>query len=292
MRCRFVYTSAVPARSSSKKFLRYYFGRLNLTAAYDDKRTFLLESLASRTFYESYRARWGFFNRVSLKCGGEEYVHGELVKFKAEGSEEIVVPEQGVLSTAAIANQVLARSEFFLHIKSGALAFHPGPQVKRDTFASRFASVVENAHGGFFVEAEVQFIHTPENVLAALRRFDHIGRLHITLHPSNPSMRDVWRSQDERLKRLEAKTFEEEYTAAPDGSLRIADDLDVVAKITMAEDGYGKARVDGTIDGHPVTISTRDNPVTADIDSEQAREPARALELLAASFEGIFSRFS
>jgi len=166
------------------------------------------------------------------------------------------------ISVAIVEDVVSAKTPFFLHIESGVVAYHTVPKLlESEMFLARFGQLIYQGAGGFFVDAEVQPIEEKLQLVKELRMFDRILELDISLHPSNPSNRRIWKRQDERLKRLGAMKYREKYEMPRSGeflSLRIQQDRDIRSKIAMAEDGYGVVRVSGEKDGRPLRVSTRD----------------------------------
>lgn len=240
---------------------RYYFGRLNLITAGRRKHDVIRDALSSRAVVEIRSQRWGFYEFSEI----DSYFTGFLVKYRPSAEEEVANPEQGTLEDVPIENRVTAKSRFFLHTESGLIAYHPIVyHIPRKTFATRFAEVFEHALQGFFVNAEIQSIEEQRKLIDELERFKSIRKVSIYLHPSNPSSRDIWRRQDDRLRQLNATSYRENYETKPEkGSLRVAQDEDLRQKIAMAEDGYGKVDVLGERDGKMQKVSTGDNPLSS-----------------------------
>ncbi len=277
-----------------RRQIQYFFGRLNVIAPGRDKRKVLTDGLRQDTFKIKRKHQWGFFE-VGISDEGElgQFVHGFLVKFRPQTEEEVVIPETHRLDDATVANRVIAKSRFFLHLASSVIAFHPvGNLISREVFQHRFVELFQEALGQFFVSAEILSIDDPEQLLSSMRRFTHVQELSIYLHPSNPTNRDVWRRTDERLRRLKAGSYEETFEAAfQTGGLEITNDEEVIAKITMAEDGYGKATVTGELDGEQRTVSTHDNPITALAPADE-EAPEVALARIATVVRRILERFT
>lgn len=267
---------------------QYYFGRLNLITAGHEKRQLTQEALSSRAVLEKRGQRWGFYEFSEI----DSYFTGFLVKYRASAEEEVANPERGILEDIPIENRVTAKSRFFLHVESGLIAYHPILyQIPRRTFATRFAEVFEHALRGFFVNAEVQSIEQQRRLIDELARFKSIRKVSIYLHPSNPSSRDIWRRQDERLRDLNATSYRENYETRPEkGSLKVAEDEDLRQKIAMAEDGYGKVDVTGERDGKSQKISTGDNPLSAPAPADD-QDPPSVLAALRETFTDFLSRF-
>lgn len=276
----------------SSRDIKYYFGRLNLFAVFDDKEKFLLNALNSKKALEYRGFKWGFFEILELKTKLNKFIHGYLVKYKPEFSEEVANPDTHNLEDQSIENFVVAKSRFFIHIKSGVIAYHPdGNNISREHFVERFCRLFEFALDNMFVNAEIQAIEEDYKIFDIIKSFKTIQRLHIYLHPSNPSNRDRWRRTDERLKKIGVIKYSEHYDAdLRIGNLNILDDEDINNKITMADDGYGKADVTGYIDGELKTVSTSDNPLSMQAPSDE-ETPENVLKILLEKVITIFSRF-
>lgn len=271
------------------KQVRYFLARLNVIFADSDKLSLLQNALSSAAVLEVRGQRWGFYEFGRLDESGGPFFTGYLVKYKPEVEEEIVVPERHTIEDRAIENRVLAKSRFFLHAESGLMFYQPvASQISRKLFALRFAEVFEHAMANFFVDAEVQAIEEQLRFLDELKSLDNVRRVSISLHPSNPSNREVWRSLDEKLRNFNASSYREYYESDPrrGASLNVVGSEDVSQKITMAEDGYGRVEAEGQRGGKMVKISTGDNPMSilAPSDTEYAGALFPAIRDALASF--------
>ena len=119
---------------------------------------------------------------------------------------------------------------------------------------------------------------------------DVVTRISVDLHPSNPGSRHIWRSLDERMQAVGVGRYREDYSA-PEGSRKglVVDEI-VEQRLYMAEDGYGRATVEGTQDGHRRRVSTDDNPATAEASGDDAAAES-VLDQLWSSFSDLFERF-
>jgi len=275
-----------------ERTIKYYFGRLNLIAVFDDKREFLFKALKTNRVLQYRGYNWGFFDIVELESELGNLFHGFLVKYKPEFSEEVANPNTHSLEDQEIDNFVVAKARFFLHIKSGIITYHPvGNIISRQTFVERFCKLFEFSLDNMFVNAEIQSIEEDYKIFEVIRSFKKIKRVHIYLHPSNPSNRDRWKRTDERLKNLGASSYYENYEADEEiGSLNVVEDEEINSKISMADDGYGKADVTGEVDGELTTVSTSDNPITTQAPNDEF-EARNVLDKLVIKLKDIFDRF-
>ena len=275
------------------RLVRYYFGRLNLIAHYDDKYKFLTKTFKTPIVFEKRGFLWGFFDISELKTEFGNFFHGYLVKYESLGEEEIAYPETHELNETQLTNRVIAKSPFFLHLKSGLIAFCPCLNaISVESFRSIFAKLVMKANDYFFIDAEVQSIQEQFKIFEELKKFSKFRKIIIILHPSNPSNRERWRNIDERLKTIEASRLKEEIDFKENHSgLDVLNDNETMNKLYMAEDGYGSAKVIGESEGAPKTVSSKDNPISKKV-SEVEDEPHGTFEQLIETIRNIFNRFT
>lgn len=274
------------------KQVRYYFGRLNVTAPGREKVEILKTALASNVALPFRGQRWGFYEFQEMRVRDELFQTGFLVKYKPEAEEEIAVPERRALEDRSIENRVTAKSRFFLHVASGVIAYHPvSSQIPRHLFPTRFVEVLKHSLENFFVDAEIQAIEEQYKILDELAEFNTVSRLSIYLHPSNPSTRHTWQRIDQRMRNINASAYREKFEGdATKGGLKIIDDQDVRQKIAMAEDGYGKVEVTGMRDGRVRKVTTRDNPMSILAPADDA-PPERIFPALSETITSFLERF-
>lgn len=270
----------------------FYFGRLNIIPPiHGDKEGFLLDGLQSGLILEYRRARWSFFEVEVTTHDELRFITGSLVKYKKEGTEEVVSEKEHVLTTQRVDYPVEAKARFFLHLPSLLIAFQPvANRIGLPVFLERFPAVLRASKGGFFISPEIQLVQQEYAVFEAMLAFDVITKVEIYLHPSNPDMNEDWDDVDDRIKEVGATSYKETYIGDPEaGGLKVADDRPIRAKITMAQDGYGKASVAGLIGGERRVVTTKDSPVTASAPRTATREVV--LPLIVSALRGILRRF-
>ena len=275
------------------KQVQYYFARLNLlpVKSYDEKIRWLEETLQSLVHTIYGDIVWQIFkvNRYESPLG--LFFGGYLGRYKTETKLEIASPRAQDIGIETIENLVTAKSLFFLHAKSGIIAYHSVPkQIPPGTFRTRFEHLLYKAAGGFFIDVEIDPIDEQSSLREVIKTFDRIKQVRIVLHPSNPSNRERWKRIDERMKQIRATEYAEDIRTTDALGLSIADDDDVDRKISMAEDGYGKARVSGEIKGETHTVTTTHHTVMAEAPTEP-ETPKNILRHLEPSFSRILERF-
>ena len=278
--------------NQGNRTVKYYFGRLNLISAEKNKYDLLIRGLTARKNLSVGAFYWGFFDVDEVSASNGAFVHGYLVKFRPEYLEQVANPRTHNLEDQSVANFVVAKSRFFLHVHSGVICYHPvGSSISRGVFVDRFCKLFEFSFDNFFINADIQSIEDDYKIFDELEKFNKIFKIQIYLHPSNPSNRERWQRTDDRLKLINASKYTEFIEANPDGgSLNILADPEIKSKIAMANDGYGKADVTGEIGGTQKTISTSDNPITVRVPSDKTPKEI-VLEFLLKTFKDVLGRF-
>ena len=136
-----------------------------------------------------------------------------------------------------------------------------------------------------FIDVEIQTIHDEYKIMKALKQFDKITKIDITLHPSNPSNRDRWEKTDEKIQKMKVKKFKQSYYG---DNIIVDENSEVVGDIFMAGDGYGVATIKGQIDEKDKIVSTDKVPVR---DFAGKEEPHKIVEKLSKTFKKILERF-
>ncbi len=243
---------------------------------------------------ESHGNRWSFAEVSELSNDLGDFVHGYLVKFR-DSFEEIIRPEEGQFDETTISDRVEAKSELFLHIKSGLIAYHPtGSEISINTFQSRFCKVFEEAYENLFISTEIQAIEERFEIFEKIRELQVIEKISFKLHPSNPNNTPIWKDADDDIKSMGASSYVEEYSVEPGvvkglNRERILEDEQIRGKFVIAEDGYGEGKVTGTRDGERKVISTRSNPTTTTVLVRESAE--ETLDSLKDTLRKLFDRF-
>ncbi|MCH2534363.1 MAG: hypothetical protein MK008_07985 [Bdellovibrionales bacterium] len=234
----------------------------------------------------------GFFKvKKELDQNNYLFISGYLGKFEPEKTQEVADRKQLDFNTLDIQDSVVAKSKFYLHIKSRIIAFQiVGQDISISSFRNRFCSVFNAGYDDLLVDTDIQLIEETNTLIASLAKFEKVFSFNVNLHPSNPNHRDIWKDVDKRLQKLRAKKYKEEIGADWDSEgLDIANDGDVKSKIYMAADGYGKATVKGEMEGELRTISTGKNPIVQEIADSVSKEDC-LLHRLSLMFGKIFER--
>lgn len=270
------------------KILTFFFGRLNITSYDNDKRNLILRGLKTEKFHDKNEFKYGFFDVQEINA---DFVYGRLVKYKRVLEGEIVDEKSHRTVVGGLPYGIVAKSDFFLHYKSGVIAYRPlASKISAKQFRHVFARLFEVGHDNFFVNAQVETIDEGIRIEEAIKRFEVIKKISFDIHPTNPSNRDTYKSVDERLKRLQAEKLKQIIESSNEGSLN-KDELlvdDIYRSLVMATDGYGNGAIHGVTEGRKVVITTGDSPVRKEI--VESPEPSEMLDSLMSTFIQIWNR--
>lgn len=275
-----------------ERMVSYRFGRLNLTQLQEEKKAFLVRTLTSTVELETHTNIFGFFDVTELAFENRDFIVGKLVKLKHEVKTKVGDLATHKLEDVLIKDNMIAAAPFILHVGSGIIAFRLAqPHINNSNFRRYFSQLVEKAHDYFFVEAEIQSITEDYELLEVIKTYPAILLVDVTVHPTNPSAAPVYQEVDDRLNDLEAESIRERIKAKnKTRGLKVKNDEKVIAKITMAEDGYGSARVDAIReDGKQVTIRTKDKTVVAKAPADE-EDPNGVLQSLIGTFLRLWER--
>ena len=273
--------------------VRYLFGRLSVIANPDDKMSYFIKTLNSSHRIEKNRSFWGFFDVNTLTSSEGEFFSGFLVKYKKAVAEEIVDRESRSIIDIDVEFRVLAKSRFFLHFKTGMIAYHPvGNTISKEQFRENYCELFEKANGGLFVAAKMTSLLEQYKILESLKSFQRIDKINFHLRPSNPTNRDEWKEVDDMLHRLDAGYYDESFISKPGstGLHNVIEEPVIKQKTHMSEDGYGETKVTGKRNGEIVTISSEDNPISQKAPNDD-HESITVLDKLIGKFRSVIERF-
>jgi len=191
----------------SKREQKYIFGRLNvLGPALEQKDEILFNGLSKSAIYTKKVNNYGFYNVGRITHVKVDYICGYLVKYRPSVDIQTANPRDRDITDENINNLVIAKARFFLHVKSGIIAYHPiANDIPEHLFREVFSRIIRDYYQDFFIEIDFSTIQEEQTIFEALKEFEIVERVIIRLHPSNPSNRDIWQKHDTRFKKLNAK---------------------------------------------------------------------------------------
>lgn len=253
----------------SKSLTTYLFGRLNLIATFDDKFKFIYDSITTDNIVSSRtkKFKFGFFEVEEIHIEEHLFLVGSLTKFVPNEDSEVVNLQTRKIDKDLNKNQVVAKSNFYLDPESGLIAFNPiGTDISEKAFREKFAEIIEISNT--LTDAEIQIISEEYGVFKALEKFDIINKVKLKLHPSNPSMRDLWKDIDNKLQQANVESYNADYNS--EKGLNIKDKDKIYSEIAMASDGYGEANITGKENGEQKIASTGQLPVKCEVNKSDA----------------------
>lgn len=275
---------------------KYYFGRLNIIAQFEDyseKEELIYDLLEKGESYEYRKYHYTFVEPENVQdSSGNNFFTGYLVKYSKVGRDETVDTESQSFSTQRVENKTEAKVRFFVQPKKGLLMHHAsGSILSANSFRNRFAELLEASRKEGFFQADVQVINDQYEIFQEMEDLTSIQNVKVSLHPSNPNPNPTYEDVDENLREKNVKTYTEEYDGG-DGSLNVKDDEEIRKKISMANDGYGVGKIRGTDeDGEKKTVATDDQPTTEKVPIDDTLTPTDILDFLSEKVQSIMGRF-
>lgn len=276
----------------SPRTRQYLFGRVIAYGRSESKSELLSTLLTSSAelIPETGDFGWGIFQVRFLEGESDGFATGYLTKFSLAEAAERVDRETRTFTVEEMHDHTRAKARFFLHLRSGLIAYHrAGGDITDRRFRRVFAGLLEETYEDLFIEAFVQPIMEPGDFFRKLDRFETVSRVRFSLHPTNPNFRPEYASLDKKMKRIRAERYTEEYVATPNTSLK-ANDPHVEAGLLMASDGYGSGTVEGILDGELRSIRTGDSPETIAVPITEEDPPSVLEKWLKAMFDRIRRR--
>lgn len=264
----------------------YYFGRLNFIS----KRNLYDLLKAGYKYRSDANTRFGLFEVRSFNDSDLGIVYtGELIKYVDYKQEDVIKEDQ--ITVEVISDAIKGRCKFFLTESDHVIAYNPYGRIISDkAFKRAFSGILIAADDSFDVDSLIYPINYEYQFRSFLQKMKRIDKLTFNLTPSNPNNRETWQNIDDKLNKMNVKKYKEEFLAKDGSSLELDDESD--AKITMAEDGYGKATGQGIdSDDNDVVVSTEkaENILKKKVKPDQNDNVVK--ESLKSTFENIRERF-
>lgn len=273
--------------------IKFRFGRVNILSSYDDKTALLRKGFKTKKIVIEDKFSWGFFNIEELDTELGKVFTGFLCKYAPIKLEEKADPTIHSIIDEEIENRIIAKSRFFLIVKSGLIAYHTiSNSISPNQFSKFFTQLFIEEFDRLFLNIDIQSIKEEYEIFDAIKKFEQIQKVTIILHPSNPNNRDSWDHIDKLIKNLEAASMKEEifYKENSKGLQNISSNNEIVSRIQMTEDGYGETQVRGYMNGELKTISSKQNPITCDAPNDEF-EANTVFNILKHKFRNILGRF-
>lgn len=254
----------------------YYAGRVLKLGVLNQQ--MLIAALLNPSKILQRGSAWTFIDIEEYKTDNHHYIFGRLSKYSPEG-EVGVVDEPTRSEKKQIEPNLLIASSPFVYIPehSGIAFLNVSNQIEVSTFIRRFCKIIENTHGNFFVNCDIELVTDLKTFADKLTSLDGIFKIEARVSPPNPLFSPLWKSLENYLRArntdrmtiiedaptseslrtnlpeivVKASKQTEEKPFKPDVQLEIGD-----AAILMAADGYGRGIIRGHKDKNIVVIKT------------------------------------
>jgi hypothetical protein len=212
-----------------------------------------------------------------------------LTKFLPDGHVRLVDRKKHREVPHIAPDMITAASPFvFIPSVSGIAFLHVWNQIQREAFPNRFADVVVASFEHFFVSCEVEPLSDVRTFIARIAELDSVDTLAAKVHLPNPLFGPLWKPLRDYVARRNARTLRiEEHS--PDGTLKTklrsltasvkheetveTTEVDIGdAAILMAADGYGSARVSGTVGKRRTTVRTSETQINFKYDAHASAD--------------------
>jgi len=270
----------------------FYFGRLNLSKGLYRGKKSIIDLLNHGFILKKLNINYGIFDLVFLKHDElGNIITGKLVKYQ-DFKEENVIVKDAAIGLINVPGVILGNCEFYLLEKTHLIAYNPyGKIISSESFCKIFSEIIIGGNDSFLIDAIIHPVVEEFQFLEFLKSMQLLKKFTVSLVPSNPNNRDLWKAMDERLRNMNVTKYKETLEGDKNKGLKI-DEL-TESKIYMAEDGYGKATAEGiSRDGTDITISTnkKESIIKKRIDSETSRD--QKISTLKIVFDKINERFT
>lgn len=241
-----------------------------------------------------------------------DFIFGRVAKYIPKGAIEVVEPHQHTEIIADIENLIDASSPFVYVPRYSGIAYqHIWNRLQKEQFENRFAELIVEKFGRFFVSCHVEPVTDLRTFAQRLSNLDVIHGINATVRPPNPLFGPCWKSLKEYIKSRNVGEVAVRESAETGGTIRtniskiaslmldspdknkeeVTHLLEAYDKgiadsaVLMAADGYGKAKIEGTENSKSVVIKTRENQKSFLLSRDPS--PEELYEKASAEFEKI-----
>lgn len=219
-------------------FTRIHFEGLFSAGASQQIKEFLEKS--EDKFIPEGKFKWAFGDVGSLKIDDYEILFGRLGRIITQKFETIYDQSEHSYRKELIKSGEASYSNFFIVPRFNILAFEEKYNLGRNKFIKEFKT--------FWLKynpAEIcfEFLKDEVEIFELVRTWDRLTKASFELVPSNPSLREDWKSVDEVIRKAAAKRAKLEFqnkegTLVKEGSI-------IQQSMSMAADGYGEFKLRG-----------------------------------------------
>jgi len=265
----------------SKQY-RYYLGRITKGGALTTNE--LIEAIIEPVIIRKKEYSYTFTNMFYDK--ENNYVYGKLVKFMLEGEVETIEPEKHKESSMVIPHKKESSSPFIIVLDYMGIAYpHIWNSLLKEQFVRYFCDLICEKYHRMLVSCKIEPVVDLRTFVERVASIDTVHRISATVVPPNPLFGPAWKELKEYMEERDSGEISiNEKAKTTDGintelvnnmksiltKNRVTDSEKIMtlenqkygisdAAILMAADGYGKAKIEGSINNEKVTIKTKDN---------------------------------
>jgi len=220
---------------------------------------------------------WTFINAQKGEIDNINFIYAKLCKYSPDAEVTVIDIERGEELRQEEPNLRIATSPFvYIPGFSGISFLKVTNHIEPKIFMKRFATLVKNKYGNFFVDCEVEPISDLRSFALKLSKLEGIFNISASVSPPNPLFGPLWEDLKNYLETRctnKMKILEESGTdktistnlpmlvknaseQTPEKQF-IPDKVDIGdAAILMAADGYGSGYVKGLQKGEIVVVKT------------------------------------
>jgi hypothetical protein len=234
-----------------------------------------------------------FTDTKELSVENTRVIYAKLSKYTPRGETKTVSVDEHKEETTEIENLLYASSPFVYVPSLATIAYpHIWHRLQRSNFERAFSKLIEEKHDGFFVDCSIKPLSDLNSFIKRLSSLKTILEIDATLNPPNPIFGPRWKSLRDYIRRRNADEVKiTEKTSSPEG---LSSQLAAVSEDTMGEkdpkerkpittepgdaavlmaiDGYGKAKVRGTVRNRQIILRTRETQISFPFDRDASPE--------------------
>jgi hypothetical protein len=275
------------AKECAMRRSTYFLGRIAKAGDLDTPR--LIAAIRDPVSVGIGKYDYTFTHPSVVEVGSDQVVVARLAKFDREGQTRTVREEDHVEAPADVPNMLVAASPFAYVPRYAGVAYQRvWNKLNRGTFEKAFRELILEKYERFFVDCSIEAIADFKSFARRIAQMDLVLGIEATVQPPNPLFGLLWGNLKEYLARRNAAEMKVREKATNGHGLRSplptrlrdhidrtsdeqgeADPLELVdAAVLMAADGYGHAKVTGSVSERRVIVRTRETQVSFEFESD------------------------
>ncbi|WP_288842359.1 hypothetical protein [uncultured Deefgea sp.] len=254
---------------------RYFLGRVIKQGLLDQDK--LMEAILNSPVVEIGKFDWSITDAIDGRSHETPFIFGKLSKY-AKNGHVTVVDEYSKSQVNALAQNLVEASSPFVYLPeySGIAFLQVWNGIGQDIFPKRFKKIIEEAHGGFFVNCEIEPVADYREFASKLKEIKNFTEISARVFPPNPLFGRLWESLHDYIKRRNVA----DVSVKEAGKLPVGINTNILnlvtniisdpqfqpnqpaditdAAILMAADGYGNGKIIGHNGDIEIIVKTSD----------------------------------